>query len=194
MGLLASSVLASCTSSHLGARKSPGPAVSTSAPVVAIPEPSKTAPKGWRRYENVKAGYALYRPVTWKYYPQDDEISLEQNFSPGPDPYTGPIWLSVDSVTYVQLHAGGFPDCRRYNVSGGEYRLAGPFEIGGRLGTRYLSSPPAGFTGEPTYGLVVTVEAAGRCFRFEAFSPTLREWKANSKSTLRILSTVTFRP
>jgi len=195
LGLLTPLVLAGCASSNPVARKSPGPVVRTSAAVAAIPEPSESPSKGWRRYENKKAGYALYRPATWRYLqPQEDQYSLEQNFSPGPDPYTGPVWLSVDSVTHDQLISGGFPDCRHDNVSGGEYRFAGQFEIGGRAGFRYSSAPPPGFSGEPSYGMVVTVEAVGRCFRFEGFSPTLKDWNANSATTLRILSTVTFRP
>lgn len=189
-GLLAPFILAACTSSTPAALKSPRPVVVTPT-VTSVLDPPDRPPSGWRRYTSTRAGYALYHPGNWMEIagggPEED-----RGFAPiGADPYSGPVWLAVDAVPVEQIAQEGFPDCQHYNVAEGKYRFSGRYQIGGKNGFGFSS---ASFTGEPFFGMTVTVEAVGRCFRFDAFSDTPQNWKISSATIRRILSTVTFRP
>ena len=142
-----------------------------------------------------KAGLALYHPPTWREEGEHEDVNIlqVQVFVLGQLP-DGKLSLSIYAETPKQLAAEGWPDCRQLNANSiGTTRPIGPFEIGGREGFRSSTAPPSGYQGDPFVGTDVNVEAAGRCFRFEAFSPNKADWDKYSETVLRVLSTVTFR-
>jgi len=143
-----------------------------------------------------EAGYGLYHPTAWKEEGgatgPDSLIREDQVFVLGELP-DGIVSLNVDTASPEAFTSDTWPDCAHFNVAEGKYHALGPFLIGGVRGFRYSSATPKGYQGEPFFGAVVTVMANGTCFRFEAFSPTPKEWNANSGTVFKVFGTVTFR-
>lgn len=158
-------------------------------PPVASPSPSH--PSGWVRYQSAKAGYELYHPAEWKETAGSDDE--DRHFSPGPDPLTGPVWLTVRTATRQELTDMGFEGCSDYNLNPERYKRAGSYRIGGKEAARYVFETPPGFPSEPSYEEIFVAEAGERCYRFGFVSPAKAQWNRHSGTALRILDTVAFR-
>ena len=120
--------------------------------------------------------------------PVDDQYSLEQNFSPGPNLVDGPVSLSIDSQTPAQF---GSADCSYKRDSFD--KPVGSITIGGKQTVLYRSDPAPGTPVAESYGEGAIVLAARRCFDIRFFSPTQGELQENHETAMLILSTVTFR-
>jgi hypothetical protein len=148
--------------------------------------------KGWKEYRSPRGDYSLRYPGSWQQKGSGSKDE-DQNFSPGLDPSTGPVWFTINTRTEDEVRTiNGDPDCFHYSVSNSIYHPAGPFKLGDQQALRFSLSTPAGYPGESAFGLAVNTKAGARCFRFEFVSPTKADWTRSEQTALRILSTVRF--